>query len=76
MCVYVCVWLWVRGFNDCTEWKTEKCCKSTNIGKLRTTRAVMAALLYVPPGSRIYEISSCCNFVGHRLQTLDTMFCF
>jgi len=37
--------------NDLNEWKTEKRCECTNMGKLGTTRIMTAAVRYFASGS-------------------------
>jgi hypothetical protein len=41
--------------NDCNEWKTQKCHECTNIGKLQTTRAMMATVRNVASGSGLAQ---------------------
>ena len=76
MCVCVCVRARAHGLNDCKEWKKKKCCESTDVGKLRTTRTAMAAENYVTSGARLTKFQAAGIWLGRAYRHFIQCFLF
>jgi len=52
----------------CNEWKTEKRHEFTNMGKLKTTRIMMATARHVTSSSGLRKFQAAWFFVEQRVQ--------
>jgi len=58
----------MRGVIDCNEWKTEKRHECANMGKVKTTRIMMATVPHVTSGSGLRKFQARWIFVGQSVH--------